>query len=249
MGIKRRFHFKNDQRLSQKLNGLLGLWVGISFSGLLIWNGIVGMPSQISSCNYPYPGNEATINLKAGDTLCIPPGELFTGRIENLPKGALIRVNAQAMFQPIGIWNAKGSIDNYGLIVIDDQISTQGLGIDNKGKIEIRHNPGNKADLNILNRLGASINTSSNVSNLNSRITLENYGDIYFEGKIRIGSKTKIENNGRINFEDFSTLNGSVSNFGIIQAYEKILISQQAKVQNHCSFIAPNSREFSEASF
>lgn len=249
MGLQRRFHFKNNQKLSQKLNGLLGLWVGISFSGLLIWNGIVGMPSQISSCNTPYPGNEAVISLSPGDTLCIPAGEVFTGRLEKLPKGALIRVNAQAVFQPIALWNAKGSIDNHGLIVFEDLVNAQDLSIDNKGKINLKHNLGKKANLNILNRLGASINSFSNVTELNSQIKIENYGDVYFEGKIRIGEKVKIENNGRINFEEFSSLNGDISNFGIIQAYEKLLISRQARIQNHCSFIAPNSREFSDISF
>ncbi|MEL6256336.1 MAG: hypothetical protein AAFR87_30315, partial [Bacteroidota bacterium] len=108
MDRKNTFTFNAKQRITHKLNGLLGIWVGISFSGLLIWNGIVGMPSQNTSCNFPYPGNEAAISLQAGDTLCIPMGEVFTGRIEKLPKGALIRVNKNAIFQPIGLWEAEG---------------------------------------------------------------------------------------------------------------------------------------------
>ena len=103
MDRKNTFTLNAKQRITQKLNGLLGVWVGISFSGLLIWNGIVGMPSQNTSCNVPYPGNEAAISLQAGDTLCIPMGEVFTGRIEKLQEQLGEKLEANYYTLPHGI--------------------------------------------------------------------------------------------------------------------------------------------------
>lgn len=249
MDRKNTFTLNAKQRITQKLNGLLGVWVGISFSGLLIWNGIVGMPSQNTSCNVPYPGNEAAISLQAGDTLCIPMGEVFTGRIEKLPKGALIRVNKNAIFQPIGLWEAEGSIDNHGLIVIEDILNAKGLKLDNKGKIEFRHAPGTDAKLDILNRLDASITFLSNISQLHAKLNIQNYGDVHFEGSVHLGKESKIENKGRLVLEESTVINGRVTNFGIVQSYEKVLLGPKANIQNHCNIVAPNAAEISHKGF
>ena len=249
MERKHTFTFKAKQRLSQRINSLLGVWVGISFSGLLIWNGIIGMPSQIANCNIPYPGNEAVIHLEVGDTLCIPQGEVFTGRIEKLPKGSLIRVNKKAIFQPIGLWEAKGSIDNHGLIVMEDILNAKGLLIDNKGKIDFRHELGADAKIEILNRLDGEINFLASINQLDANLQLDNYGDIQVEGELHLGNKTRIINNGRIVLERSAVINGQISNFGIVQSYEKVLIGRKANIINHCSFIATNAVEIESKGF
>lgn len=249
MERKHTFRFNTGNKLSQKINSLLGVWVGISFSGLLIWNGIVGMPSHLSSCTLPYPGSEANISLRVGDTLCIPPGETFIGRIEHFPKGAHIKVYNNAIFQPIGLWNAKGSIENQGHIVMEEMLTADGLGIDNAGKIDVQQAPEKDAKLHILNRMDGSIRFKSNISYLQAKLDMQNYGDVYMEGDFRLGKHCKIENNGKIVLQRGFVIEGQISNFGIVQTYENLLLGKNANIYNHCSIISPNNDYYTHKGF
>jgi len=249
MERKHTFTANTKQKVSQKINGLLGVWVGISFSGLLIWNGIVGMPSQLSNCTVPYPGSEAVISLKVGDTLCIPAGETFKGKIESFPKGSQIRVSQHAIFDPIAFWDAKGSIENQGLFIMQNLLNADGLKIDNKGKIDVQQVPGTDANLSVLNRRDADIRFLSTVDHLDAKLNLQNYGNLYIESDFRMGKNCMIENNGKLVMQGTFVTDGRISNFGIVHSYENILLGKNANINNQCSFIAPNIDKITHPGF
>lgn len=190
-----------------------------------------------AGCNYPYPGDSGKITLSVGDSLCIPPGSIFTGTVSSFPAGSKITVYGEAIFRPSSVSSFDGTLINNGESLIPDAVLGQDFSLINNDTMSF------EGTLSLSGTIGINNTENGRLTfvyplNFNRSSTLQNDGIIYSGSNIVLADSSSTTNNGYfVGLGSFDFL-GRLNNYGLISAAGVITLGGSSEMNNDCSIIS-----------
>ena len=207
-------HRHGTARAFLRALALLALWLGLALPALA-----QTCPSA-DGAGYTIvdTGTANNYTLNAGQSLLIQAGT-YTGFVNALPTGAFVCVNSGATFQPAGINNMAGTIENYGTTLLIGTNFSSGATFNNRqGLMRFENNNAN-GPMTITNALGATMEATGGVVGLSSGSNVTNDGeiDVLSGSSMDVQSGATMVNNGRmeLNGGNLNTA-GTVTNTGYV---------------------------------
>ena len=184
------------------------------------------------SCGAPTivdTGSNATHNLAATDVLFVDTGT-YTGAINNFPSGAVICVDAGAVFQPAALnGSVAGSIYVRGTATFPGGGLSGGFLLDNYGSVSFPSGLNANGAITINNFSGAMLTANSP----NWQGTLTNLGTVTFSNTFNENSGT-IDNRSQLTIDGNANLNGDLVNSGRVDIQGALTVNT-GDVDNSCT--------------
>ncbi|MEL6651911.1 MAG: DUF4114 domain-containing protein, partial [Bacteroidota bacterium] len=205
--------------------------VFLILSFCFLWNPI----SAQNSCTITYDGRQGNLKLSNGEVFCIPAGETFSGRINSVANGAIIKVDPLAVFAPIRVNQMAGTIENEGKAIFGKSLNLMsGAKIINGGEMRFEKSLNVNGVAQIENQTDAILSFTKTTSLQRSGASLVNDGAIYFQ-QLNTGSGFSIINRGRMETGRIN-LGNPFDNYGFLLARADVNINSSAEFTNSCTF-------------
>ncbi|MEL7530409.1 MAG: hypothetical protein AAFN10_03835, partial [Bacteroidota bacterium] len=188
------------------------------------------------TCTLSFDGSQNNLNLASGDVFCVPAGETFSGKINSVAQGAIIRIDSLGVFNPSKLNQMAGTIENEGQATFGISINLMaGAQIINGGEMVFEKSMNINGVAQIENQNDATLRFDKTTSMQKTGASFVNEGTVFFQ-QLNTGSGFSIINRARMETEKLN-LGNPFDNYGFLIAHDDVNINSGADLTNYCTFL------------